>query len=658
MDSGTDPSTALGMTKVKMTKSKKQKPNQQQLRVVIVGHVDHGKSTLIGRLLYDTDSLPEGKYEELQEICKRRGTDALEWSFVLDAFQAERDQAITIDTTQIWFSTEARDYVIIDAPGHREFLKNMISGAAAADAAILVVDATEGVKEQTRRHAYILHLLGMEQVAVVVNKMDMVGYDPEVFEKVTKEVKEYLGSIGLSATHIVPISAREGGMISNRNDVMDWYPGHTLTEVLDSFEVATPPIAQPLRFPVQDVYRYNEKRIIVGRVETGILRKGDTLLFSPTNEEAIVESIEVWPADKAKVEAHPGESIGVTLSERIFVERGHIGSHAENPPMLSNVFRSNIFWLSHNPLKVGNSYKVRYGSHEAMVTVQSIDKVIDTQDLKQSDEAAEVPRNAMAEITLRARDLLPIDPYHDNARLGRLVLYEGYDIAGGGSISMDGYPDQRSTDAPKSENIYAVNYLVDQNMRAERNGHHGGVFWFTGLSGAGKSTLAMAVEKALFEKGFNTYVLDGDNVRHGLNSDLGFSPEDRTENIRRVGEVAALQADAGLIVISAFISPYQADRDRARQAAPSHFHEIYLAADLATCESRDPKGLYKKARAGEIAQFTGIDSPYEAPENPDMTVNTQQNDIATCVDQIIHYIEQQVALSENDNSRKEKAIAG
>jgi len=649
-----------------MTKKKKTTENtqsHQQLRVVIVGHVDHGKSTLIGRLLYDTDSLPEGKYEELQEICKRRGTDALEWSFVLDAFQAERDQAVTIDTTQIWFSTAMRDYVIIDAPGHREFLKNMISGAAAADAAILVVDATEGVREQTKRHAYLLSLLGLQQIGVVINKMDVAGYDPEVFEKVSRDVTAYLKSISINPFYIIPISAREGDMIASRasedSDNMEWYEGKTLVEALDSFEVSSPPIARPLRFPVQDVYRYGEKRIIVGRIETGILRKGDTVLFSPANEEAEVTSIEIWPEDEDKVEAHAGESVGITLDERIFVERGHIGSHIKNPPMLSNVFRANIFWLSHNPLKVGNSYKVRYGTHEAMVTVQSIDKVIDTNDLAEAEKSGEVGRNTVAEVTLRARDLLPIDPYLDNFRLGRLVLYEGYDIAGGGTINMDGYPDQRASAKPKSENIYTVNYLVDQQMRAERNGHYGGVFWFTGLSGAGKSTLAMAVEQALFDKGYHTYVLDGDNVRHGLNADLGFSPEDRTENIRRVGEVAALQADSGLIVVSAFISPYRADRDRARQAAPSHFHEIFVSADLATCEKRDPKGLYKKARAGKIAEFTGIDSPYEAPENPEMVVDTQNNDIDTCVAQIVKYIKVQVkykSQAANQQGKKDKAI--
>lgn len=634
--------------------------NMQQLRVVIVGHVDHGKSTLIGRLLYDTNSLPDGKYEELQDICKRRGTDVLEWSFVLDAFQAERDQAITIDTTQIWFSTAMRDYVIIDAPGHREFLKNMVSGAAAADAAILVVDASEGVREQTKRHAYLLSLLGLRQIAVVINKMDIVNHDTEVFADVSRQVDEYLKSIGLSASFIIPISARNGDMIAGRGEKLGWYKGKSLIETLDAFDYEMPPLSRALRFPVQDVYRFGEERILVGRVETGMINKGDKILFSPTNEEAIVTAIKTWPEDPAKVQAGAGEVIGITLDERIFVERGHIGSHVKNPPMLSNVFRVNLFWLSSKPLKVGNSYKIRYGTSEAVVNVQSIDMAIDTDDLAQNEKAGELRKNAVGEVTFRAQDILPIDPYTDNQKMGRVVIYDGYDIAGGGSINMEGYPDQRHNVNPVSQNIYMVDSLLTDDKRAQSMGHQGGIFWFTGLSGAGKSTLAMAVEKTLFEKGYHTYVLDGDNVRHGLNADLGFSPDDRTENIRRVGEVAALMADAGLIVITAFISPYQEDRNRARKAAPQKFNEIYVSADLETCEERDPKGLYKKARAGEIAEFTGIDSPYEAPSNPEMVVDTQSNDVNTCVAQVMNYIESRVQLRhsmQTDQSMKEKKLA-
>lgn len=623
--------------------------------IVIVGHVDHGKSTLVGRLLHDTDSLPEGRLDEVKQACERRGVP-MEWSFLLDSFQAERDQAITIDTTQIWFSTPYRPYVIIDAPGHREFLKNMISGAAQADAAILVVDAKEGLQEQTKRHAYMLSLLGLRQVAIAVNKMDAVDYDDAVFAKVAADVDGYLKSIGVTASHIVPISAREGDMIVTHSDAMHWYKGKTLCEVLDAFEIDSPPLTRALRFPVQDVYRFDEKRVLVGRIETGVLHKGDRVLFSPTNETAIVTSIEAWPRDDSKVIAQAGESVGITLDQPIFVERGHICSHEQEAPMLSNVFRANIFWLGKTPLKVGNSYKIRIASFETRVSVQSIERMVDTNDLRQENSPKEAPRNAVASVTFRAQDLIPIDPHQGNARMGRVVLYDGYDIAGGGLINMDGYADHRKA-APKSQNIYEVDHLVSAERRNEIKGHQGGIFWFTGLSGAGKSTLAMAVEKELTARGFHTYVLDGDNVRHGLNADLGFSPEDRAENIRRIGEVAALMADAGLIVITAFISPYQDDRDRARAARASQFHEIYVKADLEVCERRDPKGLYKKARAGKIREFTGIDAPYEAPVNPELIVNTGQNDVETCVHQIAGYIAGQAKIAANSNKEKTFLLA-
>lgn len=631
---------------------------ENPLRVVIAGHVDHGKSTLIGRLLHDTRSLPQGKLEEIEAICAKRGTGALEWSFLLDAFQAERDQAITIDTTQIRFASAMRDYVIIDAPGHREFLKNMICGAAEADAAILVVDAGEGLQEQTRRHAYMLSLLGIEQIGVVVNKMDMEGYSQSVFETIKNEVEAYLASMNLQAGCVIPISARHGDMVAARNQTMlAWYEGPTLLEALDRFSRVDSSDALPLRYAVQDVYRRDSgERILVGRVESGTLSVGDTLLFSPLNEKAKIRSIEVWPeVVPAKTRASSGEVVGITIDQRLFVERGHIASHEQNAPLLSNVFRARLFWLGKTPLTVGSSYRARYATHEAVVSVQSIDRVVNAADLRVcDDQVAALTGGNVAEITLRARDLLPLDPYAANRKTGRIVLYDSHDIAGGGSVCLQGYPDQRRAQHPKSDHICKVDHLLTHEARAARTGHRGGVFWFTGLSGSGKSTTAMTVEKALFDKGYHTYVLDGDNIRHGLNADLGFSPEDRQENIRRIGEVAALMADAGLIVITAFISPYQADREKARMAAPRHFHEIFVKADLATCERRDPKGLYKKARAGEITAFTGIDSPYEEPLNPDMIVDTQHHDIESCVTQLVRYIEAHVRIADPVEQHKKE----
>jgi bifunctional enzyme CysN/CysC len=621
-----------------LAESQTSKTAQPQFKIVVVGHVDHGKSTLIGRLLYDTGSLPPGKEEELRAASAKRGV-AVEWSFLLDAFQAERDQAVTIDTTQIWFKTKARDYVIIDAPGHREFLKNMVSGAASADAAILVIDAVEGVREQSRRHGYLLHLLGIRQVAVVVNKMDLVDFNQSRFAEVSRDITEYLGEIGITPAFIVPISAREGDNIAGASQANRWYTGPTVLEALDRFHSVTMPLDQPLRFPIQDVYKFDQRRILAGRVESGVLQVGDRLLFSPSNKVARVRSIEAWNVDSAPVAARAGESVGITLDEQLFVERGELASHRQNPPQLTTVFRATLFWMGHDPLEIGKTYKLKLATQDARVTVQSIERIVDTDTLA-GRSGAVVERNAVAEVVLRSRRVLVLDEFRSITRTGRCVLVDGYDTVAGGVISMEGYPDQREALTVKSTNLTSVEHRVTADSRLHRNGHLGGVLWLTGLSGAGKSTLAMEVEQRLFKKGYHVYVLDGDNVRHGLNANLGFSPEDRAENIRRVGEVAALFADSGMICITAFISPYQSDRDRARAAAKNAFHEIYIKADLETCERRDPKGLYRKARKGEIEDFTGISAPYEAPSVPEITVDTAVNSIDDCVHRIIDYIEQ------------------
>ena len=622
------------------------------LKIVIVGHVDHGKSTLIGRLLHETDSLPEGRVDELRRVSEKRGMP-LEWSFVLDALQAERDQAVTIDSTQIWFKSRRRDYVIIDAPGHREFLKNTISGAASADAAVLVIDASEGVREQTRRHSYILHLLGQQQIAVAVNKMDLVDFDPARFAALEAEITGYLNDIGLKPTFVVPISAREGDNLAAPSDRLDWHSGPTLLDALDRFEAPSAPTERPLRFPIQDVYKFDHRRIIVGRIESGVLRVGDTLRFSPGNNAARVKTIEAWGRKRGPRVARAGEVVGFTLDEQVFVERGNIASHDADLPALSSVFRANLFWIGEKPLTVGRSFKMKLATGESPVTVQSIERVVDTQDLS-GQERDSVRRNDVAEVVLRSREVLALDEFGQGAATGRMVLIDGYDTVAGGVLSLRGYPDQRALYQVKSTNLTEVEHLLTPQARAWRNGHYGAVIWFTGLSGSGKSTLAMHVEKRLFNKGLHVYVLDGDNVRRGLNTDLGFSPEDRAENIRRIGEAAALFADAGFVVITAFISPYRSDRDRARQAAGEAFHEIYIAADLQTCEDRDPKGLYKRARAGEIKEFTGVSAPYEPPEEPELAVDTGQTDVEGSVDQIVAYIEQRILVSE----REGKASAG
>jgi bifunctional enzyme CysN/CysC len=609
----------------------------QPLKIVIVGHVDHGKSTLVGRLIHDTDSLPEGKFEAIQAMCQRRGMP-FEWAFLMDALKSERDQGITIDTAQIWFSTDKRKYVLIDAPGHKEFLKNMVSGAASADAALLVIDAAEGVREQSRRHGYLLHLLGVSQVAVAINKMDLVGYSKARFEEVEREIRSYLAEIGVTPTHVIPVSGREGDLIVKPSSAMAWYRGPAVVEALDLFQPPVPPTDLPLRFPVQDVYKFDERRIIAGRIESGRLKVGDTLLFSPSNKTAKVVSIEGWNVPAPAISAAAGQSVGVTLDEQIFVERGQVASHVENPPIESNVFRARLFWLGKSPLRVGSRYLLKVATARHVVEVQEIEKVVDTTDLS-SGASDEVARNAVAEVVLRSRSMLALDEFRNSPRTGRFVLIEDYDIVGGGIIGMEGYPDQRHSLTVKSTNIFNVAHRVATPARWQANGHKSGVIWLTGLSGAGKTTLSLDLERQLFLKGYQVYVIDGDNVRHGLSADLAFSPEDRAENIRRVGEVAALFADAGFLVITAFISPYRSDRDRARAIRPDMFHEIYVKADLETCEQRDPKGLYKKARSGEIEVFTGITAPYEAPEKPDLVVDTSAHDVADSVGMLLDYVE-------------------
>lgn len=598
------------------------------LKIVVVGHVDHGKSTLVGRLLHETGALPEGKVENLKEVCDRRGMP-FEWAFVMDALQAERDQGITIDTSQLRFHTGKRPVLIIDAPGHKEFLKNMITGAASAEAAVLIVDAAEGVQEQTRRHGYLLHLLGLTQIAVVVNKMDLVGWSEARFREVDAEIRAYLAGIGVTPTHVVPVSARGGDFIKDRSDQAGWYQGPTVLESLDGFAAAASATELDLRFPVQDIYKFDHRRIVAGRIESGRLKVGDRLVFSPSGKSARVASIEAWAgADVTVLSAGAGQSVGVTLDEPIFVERGMIAHLAEAAPALAHEIRARVFWLGRDPLAVGDRLKLKLATAEHVVEVAAVERVIDVEDLG-SHQGAQVGRNAVAEVVLRSRGAMAFDTFGGNARLGRFVLVHGYDIVGGGIVA----------EARDNRNIFQVDHKVTTESRARANGHKGGVLWLTGLSGAGKSTIAMELERRLFQKGWQVNVLDGDNVRHGLCSDLGFSPDDRAENIRRVGEVAHLFAKAGMLVITAFISPYRADRDRVRAIDPDSFHEIHVATALDECERRDPKGLYKKARQGEIPEFTGVSAPYEAPDAPELALVTDGQSVEETVAELLAYVE-------------------
>jgi bifunctional enzyme CysN/CysC len=617
----------------------------EQLKIVIVGHVDHGKSTFVGRLFHDTGSLPEGKLEQLQKIAERRGVP-FEWANLMDALQSERDQNITIDTAQIWFQTKKRQYVIIDAPGHKEFLKNMITGAANAEAALLLIDANEGIQEQSRRHGYLLNLLGIRQIAVLVNKMDLQEYSQERFDQIERDYRVFLKSVGVQPKVFIPIAAKHGDNIASLSKNMPWWQGPTVLAALDEFKVTDLPDHQPLRFPIQDVYRFDERRILAGRVEAGLIKVGDKLLFSPSNKVSTVKTIERWNAP-SQDSAKAGESVGITLTEQIFVERGAVAALETSPPYELNRFKARLFWLGRAPFARGKAYKLKLATQEADCEIESIEKIIDASTLEtvsRDGNQAFVGRHEVAELTLRTKRPVAFDTHSEIVSTGRFVIVDGFEVAGGGIVADDNYPKRTSDSLQKSGNIYWSHGKVTAHQRALRNGHTGCVVWLTGLSGSGKSTVATELERELFNIGKHAYVLDGDNVRHGLGSDLGFSPGDRKENIRRIGEVAKLFADAGTICITAFISPYQADRDLVRQmlaGSENQFIEVFVNAPISICEQRDPKGLYAKARANEIKEFTGISAPYEAPVQPEVELHTDKLTIAESVARIMEYLHMQ-----------------
>ena len=631
----------IGEANAQRSTSNAQRPTshvEPSLRVVFVGHVDHGKSTLIGRILYDTGSLPEGKIEQIKKACAAEGME-FEFAFLLDALLEEQKQNVTIDTTEIPFRTARRRYAIIDAPGHKEFLKNMITGASRADAAILVIGADEGVREQSRRHAYLLGMLGIRQVIVVVNKMDLINYSEKRFREIEQEYRKFLQELGLDARTFIPASAKEGENVARASMKMKWYCAAGVLEALDLLEPHKPDVDLPLRFCVQDVYRFDGRRIIAGRIETGTLRVGDQLVFSPANKSSVVAAIECWNAP-ANGPAVAEDSIGITLTEQIFVERGYVASHQNETPIETNRFHADLFWIVREPLRSGHFYDLRLATQQVKCQIVSIEQVMDSSTLEsKSDRREQLDRNDVGRVTIQTRAALVIDNHDRIPNLGRFVIIDDGQICGGGTIFGGVYTDRT---VAKSKNIFWTEEKITARERAVRTGHRGAVVWLTGLSGAGKSTIAQSIERDLFHHGMNTYVLDGDNIRHGLNSNLGFSPDDRVENIRRVSEVAKLMADAGTVVITAFISPYRMDRSRAREIAlegNAEFIEVFVDAPLEVCEARDPKNLYKKARAGQIREFTGIDAPYEAPEDPEIVVHTDQQSVdesvATILEQLL-----------------------
>ena len=538
------------------------KPNET-MQIVIVGHVDHGKSTLLGRLYADTGSLPEGKIEKVQAICRQQGKE-FEYAFLFDTFLEEQEQGITIDTARTFFIWNNRQYIIIDAPGHKEFLKNMVSGAARAEAALLLIDALEGVKEQSKKHGYLLSMLGVKQVAVVVNKMDLVGYRQDVFAGIEKEYREFLGQFKVVPAQVIPVSAKFGENIAARSNQMPWYKGPTVLDALGLFKKETARTEQILRFPVQDVYKFDARRIIAGRITAGRVKVGDRLVFSPSNKSAVVRTIEAFNIEPQPTEAHAGQSVGVTLDEQIFIERGEIASHQDAIPLVSTAFRANLFWLGRRPLEQGRKYTLRLATREVDCQAAIIHRIVDASDLALQQGGNIVGRNQVAEVTFRTKAPISFDLSSSFEATGRFVVVDEYDIAGGGIITELVRDEQEFLrDEARKRDFAWAKGEVGAEARAQYYGHRAAIVLLTGGEHTGKSFLARKLESLLVAEGRHAYLLDGENLRRGLDADLGEA--DTKEIARRYGEVARLLIDTGLIVIST-TNPFGQSY---RQALPS-----------------------------------------------------------------------------------------
>lgn len=605
------------------------------LNIVVVGHVDHGKSTLIGRLLYDTNSLPEGAIERVKNISKEKGK-AFEYAYLLDAFEEEQKQGITIDTTQLKFSTDLRNYIIIDAPGHKEFLKNMISGAANAEAALLLVDANEGIQEQSKRHGYILSLLGITKVYVIVNKMDLINYSEERFNQIQREFNEFLSNLNIYPLKYIPISAFKGENIVKKSPKMSWYKGESILNAIDLIEINEKLENMPLRLPIQDVYKFDHRRIIAGKVESGSLKVGDEVLISPSDKVTKIRAIEHW-ADKDKTDvAHAGMSVGITLEDEFFNKRGEFVSHKANTPLVGNLFNANLFWMGKKDLIKGKKYKIKIATQETECEIFSINKVVDASTLETINNSDVVKRNDVAEITIKTKQATCFDEFKHLQNTGRFVIVDDLNVCGGGIISKIDESLQNRKIELKSKNISPRKKLVTKKDREDKYNQKGKVVWLSGLPGCGKNEIAVKLEKKLFELGKNVYYLDSANIRFGLSSDLAFTETDAHEQTRRIAEVANLFADSGMIVIVTSVSRFKDDRQYAKEIiGKDNYIEIFVDAPKSICKKRNIKGLYEDS--DNILK-------YEYSEEPVITVHIEEVEFNADkkADSVVKLLEEQI----------------
>ena len=587
------------------------------LRFITCGSVDDGKSTLIGRLLYDSQMIFDDQLAALEADSKRVGTQGgdLDFALLVDGLAAEREQGITIDVAYRFFATEKRKFIVADTPGHEQYTRNMVTGASTADAAVILIDARKGVLTQTRRHSYIVKLLGIRNVVLAINKMDLVGWSKARFDEIEADYAAFAKDIGIAAFQSIPVSGLTGANIASRSAETAWYAGPTLIEHLETIEVDEERLrAKPFRLPVQWVNRPNLNfRGFSGMVASGVVRTGDRVRIAGSGRTSHVNEVRV--ADQVADQAVAGQSITLRLTDEVDCSRGDVIAAADAPPEVADQFEATLVWMSDEPLLPGRAYLMKIGAKVVTAQVTAIKHRTDMNTLKPL-AAKELELNAIGECNLSLDQPIAFDPYDEAPDLGGFILIDRLSNAtvGAGMLRFA---------LRRAHNIHWQALDVSKASRSALKGQRPAVLWFTGLSGAGKSTIANLVEKRLLAEGRHTYLLDGDNVRHGLTRDLGFTDADRVENIRRVAEVAKLMVDAGLIVLTSFISPFRAERRMARDLlAPGEFFEVFVDLPLAEAQRRDVKGLYAKARAGRLANFTGVDSPYEPPENAEIVISS------------------------------------
>ena len=601
------------------------------LRFITCGSVDDGKSTLIGRMLYESQMIFDDQVASLKNDSKKYGTQGenIDFALLVDGLSAEREQGITIDVAYRFFSSSKRKFIVADTPGHEQYTRNMATGASTAELAILLVDARNGILTQTKRHSFIVSLLGIKNIILAVNKMDLVNYDKNIYEKISSEYKLFSKKLNFKNIQSIPISALKGDNIHKKSKYMKWYNDKTLFDYLETTKTKIQS-SDSFVLPVQSVNRPNLNfRGYSGTIAEGKIRKGDELISLPSNQKVKVKDIFV--GERSLKTANLKQSITLTIDKEIDTSRGDILCSKNSTVDMADQFNVNVIWMSEDKGFTGRTYLAKIHNISTSIKIMNIKKIYDVNTLEFT-AGNELKLNDVAEISISFNKTVPFSTFKENKILGSFIIIDPINnqTIGMGMINFS---------LRRSQNIQLQNLTINKNLREKINGHKGQVLWMTGLSGSGKSTIANELEKILYSQGKKTYILDGDNIRHGLNKDLGFTDKDRVENIRRVAEVAKLMCDAGLIVITAFISPFRLEREMARSLFEKNdFKEIYISTPLKVAEKRDPKGLYKKARQGKIPNFTGIDSIYEKPTNPELEIDTSKVSLSKAVKKILNII--------------------